>query len=67
MLSWFPVPKDHPIIRILYSIIQPLIRIVRFLPHRIGVLDLSPFIIFLALNILTSFLVSFRDSLFSGY
>ena len=62
ILSWFPHPPDwaRPIYAFLYTVTEPVLRLVRPLvpPLRIGMgaLDLSPLIIFVALQILIQIL-----------
>lgn len=62
VLSWFPVPRNHPILHFLESIVRPPLRLVRLLPHRLGMIDFSPLILLIALQMLSSFLLSFRIS-----
>lgn len=58
LLSWFPEPPDslRPVYRFLFAITDPLLRLVRPLipPVRVGgaALDLSPILIFVAIQIL---------------
>jgi len=62
ILSWFPQPPEwaRPIYTILYVLTEPVLRLVRPLvpPLRMGMmaLDLSPIIIFVALQILIQIL-----------
>ena len=57
LLSWFPNPPDalRPVYAFLYSITEPVLRLVRPLipPLRMGMtaLDLSPIIVFVVLQI----------------
>jgi YggT family protein len=62
LLSWFPNPPDalRPVYVFLYTITDPLLRLVRPLipPLRIGMmaLDLSPILIFVAIQIVAQIL-----------
>lgn len=64
ILSWFPNPPDalRPVYAFLYSITEPVLRLVRPLvpPLRMGMmaLDLSPIIVFVVLEILYGILRS---------
>lgn len=64
IISWFPRPPDwaRPIYTFLFVMTEPLLRLVRPLipPIRVGAaaLDLSPIIIFVALQILAGILRS---------
>ena len=64
LISWFPHPPDwaRPIYTFLFVMTEPLLRLVRPLvpPIRMGAaaLDLSPIIIFVALQILAGILRS---------
>jgi YggT family protein len=62
LLSWFPNPPDalRPVYAFLYTITEPLLRLVRPLipPLRMGMmaLDLSPILIFIAIQIIVRIL-----------
>lgn len=62
LLSWFPNPPDalRPVYAFLYRITDPVLRLVRPLipPLRIGMmaLDLSPILIFVAIQIVAQIL-----------
>jgi YggT family protein len=62
LLSWFPNPPDslRPVYAFLYKITDPVLRLVRPLipPLRIGMmaLDLSPILIFVAIQIIAAIL-----------
>ncbi len=62
LLSWFPNPPDalRPVYAFLYTITDPVLRLVRPLipPLRIGMmaLDLSPILIFVAIQIVAQIL-----------
>ena len=64
LLSWFPNPPDalRPVYAFLYTITEPVLRLVRPLipPIRMGMtaLDLSPIIVFVVLQILYAVLRS---------
>ncbi len=56
LLSWFPnVDRSNPIIQFLYDITEPVLRPVRdFLPQT-GMMDLSPLVVFLIIQVLMQF------------
>lgn len=64
ILSWFPRPPEalRPVYAFLFTITDPLLRLVRPLipPLRVGMmaLDLSPILIFIGIQILTGILRS---------
>jgi YggT family protein len=60
LLSWFPnVDRSNPIIRLLYDITEPVLRPVRNLLPQSGMMDLSPLIVFLIIQVLMRLLSSF--------
>ncbi len=57
IMSWINPDPYNPIVHFLYSITEPVFRFARrILPLRVGMIDLSPLIIFLLLAILKRFL-----------
>ncbi len=52
LLSWFPDTRNHPAVIILYQITDPIILPIQRLVPRMGMLDISPMIAFLLLQII---------------
>jgi YggT family protein len=53
ILSWFPnVDRSNPIIRLLYDVTEPILRPVRDMLPQTGMIDLSPLIVFLIIQVL---------------
>jgi YggT family protein len=60
LLSWFPnVDRSNPVIRLLYDITEPVLRPVRDMLPQTGMMDLSPLIVFLIIQVLMRLLSSF--------
>ncbi len=59
LISWFPVPWDHPAVQFLNNITEPLYEPIRRVlnPSLIGGLDLSPLIVLFAIQLLKQFLI----------
>ncbi|MAG34757.1 MAG: hypothetical protein CL878_00685 [Dehalococcoidia bacterium] len=51
VLSWFVPQGDHPVVRILRDVTDPLIVPLRRVVPTIGMLDLSPFVAIILLNV----------------
>ncbi|MXX18355.1 MAG: YggT family protein [Dehalococcoidia bacterium] len=49
LLSWFPISRTNPLIRIVHQITDPLIDPVRRAMPRTGMIDLSPMIVIIVL------------------
>ncbi len=49
LLSWFPISRDNPFVRLVHQITDPLIEPVRRVMPRTGMLDLSPMIVVIVL------------------
>lgn len=47
LVSWLPIDPYNPIVRILYTLTEPLLEPIRSLLPRVGGLDLSPLVAFL--------------------
>ena len=53
LLSWFPnVDRNHPLIQLVFDITEPVLRPIRDLLPQGMMLDLSPLIVILILNVL---------------
>lgn len=57
ILSWFAVSPYNEIVQILYRITDPILAPFRRLPLRMGMIDFSPILAFMALWFLRSFVV----------
>jgi len=57
IVSWLPVDPYHNIVQFLYQITDPILQPFRRLPLRIGMLDLTPLIAFMALFFIRNVLV----------
>ena len=45
LLSWFPISRDNPFVRLVHQITDPLIEPVRRVMPRTGMIDLSPMVV----------------------
>ena len=58
LISWVNPDPYNPIVRLLYSVTEPVFRpIRRLIGHRLGPIDISPIIVILAIILIQSFLV----------
>lgn len=53
LLSWVNPDPYNPIVQIIYKLAAPAYRLVRFIPTRIGAIDLAPMIIIVVLYFLS--------------
>ncbi len=52
LLSWFPdIDRSHPVIQFLYDITEPVLRPVREMLPQTGMIDLSPLVVFLVIQV----------------
>ena len=59
LLSWIRPDPYNPIVRTIYGLVDPVsYKISRYLPTRIGMIDISPFILMLIIMFLRHFLVA---------
>lgn len=66
ILSWVPHNPYNPIIRFVYEITQPVLGLFqRFIPP-IGMIDFSPIVAFIALELAKYFIITILTSLFLG-
>ena len=57
LLSWFPnADRSNPLIQSLYQITEPVLEPVRQVMPRLGMVDLSPLVVFIGLHILLGLL-----------
>jgi YggT family protein len=52
ILSWFPVDRSNPIIRLVWDVTEPVLAPFRRVIPRIGMFDLSPLAAFLVISFL---------------
>jgi YggT family protein len=52
ILSWFPVDPSNPVIRLVWSLTEPILAPFRRVIPRIGMFDLSPLAAFLVISVL---------------
>lgn len=53
LISWFPVPRDHAIVRLLDQITEPLLQPVRKIMPSTGMIDLSGMVVIFVLIMMT--------------
>jgi YggT family protein len=66
LVSWFTMGRPGgggSITRILYEVTDPLINLVKKIPHKIGMIDLSPLIALIAVDLIISLLVILLNKL----
>ena len=56
IVSWFQISPYNELVQILYRITEPLLRPFRRLPLQFGMIDFSPILAFIILQILGSFI-----------
>lgn len=62
LLSWFPdIDRSHPVIQFLYDITEPVLRPVREMLPQTGMIDLSPLVVFLVIQVLLRLLSGFAS------
>jgi YggT family protein len=60
ILSWFPnVDRSNPIIQFLYDVTEPVLRPIREMMPPTGMMDLSPLIVFLVIQVLMTLIQRF--------
>ena len=58
LVSWFPVSPTSPIIRILDDVTEPILGPLRKIVPRLGMMDITPIVALVLLNILSGMLRS---------
>jgi YggT family protein len=58
LLSWFPVAQGSPIVRILDDVTEPILAPLRRVVPRLGMMDITPIVAMIGLQILEGILVS---------
>ncbi len=60
LMSWFPnIDRSNPIVQLIYDVTEPVLRPVRDLLPQTGMIDLSPLIVFLVIQVLMRVLFQF--------
>ena len=60
ILSWFPnVDRSNPLIQLVYTVTEPVLRPIRDLMPPTGMMDLSPLIVFLVIQVLMRLIQGF--------
>ena len=60
ILSWFPnVDRRNPLIQFLYDVTEPVLRPIRDMMPPTGMMDLSPLIVFLIIQVLMTLIQRF--------
>ncbi len=60
ILSWFPnVDRSNPLIQFLYDVTEPVLRPIREMMPPTGMMDLSPLIVFLIIQVLMTLIQRF--------
>ena len=60
ILSWFPnVDRSNPLIQFLYTVTEPVLRPIRDMMPPTGMMDLSPLIVFLIIQVLMTLIQRF--------
>ena len=60
MVSWFPIDREGPIVRILDAVTDPIVQPLRRIIPPIGVIDLTPTIAMIILFVAANYLQSAR-------
>ncbi len=63
LISWFPIAPSHPLVRLLDDITEPILAPLRRVVPRLGMMDITPIVAMIALQILEQILVSGLRSL----
>lgn len=58
LVTWFPISPDNPIIRILDEVTEPIMAPLRRIVPRLGMIDITPIVALLLLQLLDQILVS---------
>jgi len=63
LLSWMPIDRDTPLVRLLYEITEPILAPIRRVVPSLGGLDLSPMIALLLIQVVESLLLTLLRTL----
>lgn len=64
ILSWFNLDRGNPLIQVLDAITEPIIQPIRSIMPRLGMMDFSPLVAILLLNVGGQFLAKILDGNF---
>jgi YggT family protein len=64
ILSWFNLDPNSPLVQALDAVTEPIIQPIRAIMPRLGMIDFSPLVAILLLNVGGQFLASFIDANF---
>jgi len=67
LLSWFPVNRYHPAVRLLRDLTEPYLDIFRRFIPPVGMIDFSPIIAFFVLDLIRRGVISFLARTLGGY
>ncbi len=56
LISWFPISQDHPLVRLLHTVTEPVFAPIRQVvsPDKTGGIDLSPILVLFAIQLIQS-------------
>lgn len=58
LISWFPIAPDHAVVRLLDDVTEPIMAPLRRVVPRLGMLDITPIVAMIGLQVLQQILVS---------
>jgi len=58
LLSWFNLGPSHPLVRILYDLTEPILAPLRRVIPMIGMIDITPIVAIILLQVIQSILLS---------
>ena len=61
IMSWINVDRGHPLVQVLHQVTEPVLEPVRRALPPLGMIDLSPIIVFVVLRLLQGFLLGMVD------
>ncbi len=60
ILSWFPMKPGNPVVNVLVTVTDPILVPFRRIIPRIGMIDISPMVAIIVLQVIGSVLVAYR-------
>jgi YggT family protein len=64
LLSWFPnLNPDNPLVQVLHSVTDPILEPARRIVPRVGMLDISPIVVLLLLDVVRIVVLRLLESL----
>ncbi len=61
ILSWFQMDRNNPLVQILDTVTEPILEPIRRIMPRLGMIDLSPLVAILVLNVVARVLAQLAD------